>query len=100
MYGDNAMALVRNLSAEAVKNDGFSVGSVNKNNVSVYGLVQCWEFVKGSNCQKCLDDAVSRVSSCTPKEEGRVLNAGCYLRYSTQRFYNNSGSDAVERNRG
>lgn len=43
---------------------------------------------------------MSRIASCTQKEEGRVLNAGCYLRYSTQRFYNNSGPDPVPGNGG
>ncbi|XP_031250206.1 cysteine-rich receptor-like protein kinase 3 isoform X2 [Pistacia vera] len=93
VFGANAVELVRNLSAQAVKNDGFFVGSVSRGNVLVYGLAQCWEFVNGSACEKCLENAVSRIGSCTPKEEGRVLNAGCYLRYSTQKFYNNSITD-------
>ncbi|KAH9708783.1 cysteine-rich receptor-like protein kinase 3 [Citrus sinensis] len=102
VFGANAIELVRNLSVQAVKNDGFFVGSVtfSKGNVSVHGLAQCWEFVNGSACENCLENAVSRIASCTQKEEGRVLNAGCYLRYSTQRFYNNSGPDPVPGNGG
>ncbi|KAK9191848.1 hypothetical protein WN943_020464 [Citrus x changshan-huyou] len=82
VFGANAIELVRNLSVQAVKNDGFFVGSVtfSKGNVSVHGLAQCWEFVNGSACENCLENAVSRIASCTQKEEGRVLNAGCYLR--------------------
>ncbi|KAK8636703.1 hypothetical protein V6N13_124442 [Hibiscus sabdariffa] len=87
----NVMELVRNLSVESPKNDGFFVGSMGKeDNVTVYGLAQCWEVVNASACGSCLANAVSRVSSCLPKEEGRVLNAGCYLRYSTHKFYYNS----------
>ncbi|XP_022776137.1 cysteine-rich receptor-like protein kinase 3 isoform X2 [Durio zibethinus] len=96
----NVMQLVRNLSVEAPKNDGFFVGSVGRGNVSVYGLAQCWELVNGSACEGCLANAVSRISSCLPKEEGRVLNAGCYLRYSTERFYYNSTAPPVVGNRG
>ncbi|XP_057949169.1 cysteine-rich receptor-like protein kinase 3 isoform X3 [Malania oleifera] len=99
VFGANAMQLVRNLSVEAPKNGGFFVGSVNRGNVSAYGLAQCWKFVQGKACEKCLVDAVDEIGSCTPKVEGRVLNAGCYLRYSTQKFYNNSTIDAAE-NRG
>ncbi|EEF34454.1 cysteine-rich receptor-like protein kinase 3 [Ricinus communis] len=91
LYSDNAMELMRNLSVLTPKNDGFFVGSVNKGNISVYGLAQCWELVNTSACETCLADAVSKITNCTPKEEGRVLNSGCYLRYSTQKFYNNSG---------
>ncbi|KAL6190408.1 hypothetical protein ACLB2K_036806 [Fragaria x ananassa] len=90
VFRANALELVKNLSVEAAKNDGFFVGSVNKQNVTVYGLAQCWESVNGSACEKCLSDTVIRIGSCPSKEEGRVLNAGCYLRYSTQKFYNNN----------
>lgn len=100
VFRANAIELVRNLSVEAPGNDGFFVGSVNRSNISVYGLAQCWEFVKGSACAECLANATSRIGLCPPKEEGRVLNAGCYLRYSTQKFYDNSTSDFVEENEG
>ncbi|PRQ40203.1 putative protein kinase RLK-Pelle-DLSV family [Rosa chinensis] len=90
VFKANALELVKNLSVEAAKNDGFFVGSVNRRNVTVYGLAQCWELLNGSACEKCLSDTVTRIGSCPPKEEGRVLNAGCYLRYSTQKFYNNN----------
>ncbi|KAK7361671.1 hypothetical protein VNO77_03745 [Canavalia gladiata] len=100
VYKANALELVRNLSKLAPKNDGFFVGSVSRKNVTVYGLAQCWEFVTGSACQKCLADAVDRIGSCATKEEGRALNAGCYLRYSAHKFYNNSTDDAVAGTRG
>lgn len=90
VFSDNAMKLARNLSVVAPKNDGFAVGSVTFRNVSVFGLAQCWKFVKGASCSKCLVDAAKEIGSCPPKAEGRVLNAGCYFRYSTERFYFNS----------
>lgn len=100
IYDANALELVRNLSVVAVKNDGFSVGFVNRKNVTVYGLAQCWEFVTGSNCRKCLDDAVTKIGSCKMKQEGRVLNSGCYLRYSPQKFYDNSTNVASAAHHG
>ncbi|XP_027921931.1 cysteine-rich receptor-like protein kinase 3 isoform X1 [Vigna unguiculata] len=99
IYKANALELVRNLSEVAPKNDGFLVGSVGRKNVSVYGLAQCWEFVNGSACKKCLADAATRVSSCAT-QEARALNAGCYLRYSAQKFYNNSTDVATSGNHG
>ena len=94
VFAANVKVLVRNLSVEAPKNDNFFVGFVNEGYITVYGLAQCWESVSGSACEDCLAKAVSNIGSCTPKEEGRVLNAGCYMRYSTQKFYYNS-SDLV-----
>ena len=90
VFSANVLDLVKNLSVQAPKNDGFFVGSVDRGNVSVFGLAQCWEFVNGSACETCLTNAASKIGSCAPKDEGRVLNAGCYLRYSTQKFYDNS----------
>ncbi|GFZ00062.1 cysteine-rich RLK (RECEPTOR-like protein kinase) 3 [Actinidia rufa] len=89
LFRKNVMKLVRNLSDQGAKNDGFFVGSLNRRNLSVYGLAQCWEFVNESDCRACLADSVWRIRSCVPKEEGRVLNAGCYVRYSTHKFYYN-----------
>lgn len=94
LFGENVMELARNMRVEGPKTDGFFTGFVNKGNLTVYGLAQCWEFVKGGDCVKCLESSVSRIGSCPPKVEGRVLNAGCYLRYSLTRFYNNSGTDS------
>ncbi|KAK4604825.1 hypothetical protein RGQ29_013047 [Quercus rubra] len=92
VFGANVEELVRNLSVEVPKNDNFFVGFVNKGNITVYGLAQCWELVSRTGCERCLANAFYNISSCTPKEEGRVLNAGCYMRYSTQKFYYNSSN--------
>ncbi|KAL8534226.1 hypothetical protein ACS0TY_010288 [Phlomoides rotata] len=95
LFRANVVELGRNMRVEGVKNDGFFTGFVNNGNLTVYGLAQCWEFVNGSDCVNCLENAVSRIGLCPPKVEGRALNSGCYLRYSTTKFYNNSASDAT-----
>ncbi|KAK7306498.1 hypothetical protein VNO77_44444 [Canavalia gladiata] len=40
----------------------------------------------------CLRKAGKEVKGCLPKREGRALNAGCYLMYSTHKFYNEEGA--------
>ncbi|KAK7313833.1 hypothetical protein VNO77_39035 [Canavalia gladiata] len=40
----------------------------------------------------CLREAGKEVKGCLPKREGRALNAGCYLMYSTHKFYNEEGA--------
>ncbi|XP_051122501.1 cysteine-rich receptor-like protein kinase 3 isoform X2 [Andrographis paniculata] len=93
LFRANVLELVRNARVEGPKNDGFFTGLVSHGNLTVYGLGQCWEFVNGSDCMDCLENAASRLVSCSSKVEGRALNTGCYLRYSTTKFYNNSGID-------
>ncbi|KAG5050742.1 hypothetical protein JHK87_002940 [Glycine soja] len=100
VYKANTVELVRNLSIEAPKNEGFFVGYVSQRNVTVYGLAQCWKFMNGSACQNCLVEAVTRIDSCASKAEGKALNAGCYLRYSTHNFYNSSNNNVPHENQG
>ncbi|XP_043704439.1 cysteine-rich receptor-like protein kinase 2 [Telopea speciosissima] len=80
--------VVGNVSTEAIRNRGFAVGSVSNSNFSVYALAQCWESLDNQKCNSCLQAAASSVISCSPAVEGRSLNAGCYLRYSTGMFWN------------
>ncbi|KAL2320130.1 hypothetical protein Fmac_029099 [Flemingia macrophylla] len=65
----------------------FGVGEVE----GVYALAQCWNTLGRGGCRACLRKAAREVRACLPKSEGRALNAGCYLRYSTRKFYNQQG---------
>lgn len=101
LFRRNVGELVRNLSVEGVRNDGFAVGFVGgRGNLTVYGLAQCWEFVNGSSCERCLVDSVEKIRDCVPKVQGRVLNSGCYMRYSLEKFYNNSTDEGTPGNGG
>ncbi|XP_031403246.1 cysteine-rich receptor-like protein kinase 42 isoform X2 [Punica granatum] len=57
----------------------------------VYTLGQCWSSLSSGECKVCLEKAGEEVRRCAPSREGRALNAGCYLRYSTVKFYNDGG---------
>ena len=65
-----------------------------------HSYAQCSEFVNGTACEDYLANAISNISSCTPKEEGRVLNSGCYLRHSIEEFYYNSTQPIRNNNQG
>ncbi|KAL5064626.1 hypothetical protein RYX36_026363, partial [Vicia faba] len=54
----------------------------------VFGLAQCWETVDKWSCQRCLREAEKRVLECVPSPEGRSLFTGCFMRYSSRKFYN------------
>ncbi|KAK7312944.1 hypothetical protein VNO77_37213 [Canavalia gladiata] len=57
-----------------------------------YALAHCWNTVESDGCKDCLRKAGKEVNGCLPKREGRALNTGCYLRYSTHKFYNEDGA--------
>ncbi|KAI4350664.1 hypothetical protein L6164_005097 [Bauhinia variegata] len=76
--------VIDNVSRIAVsEGKGFGVGEVE----GIYALAQCWKTVGVNGCRNCLNKAAKQVRGCVPNREGRALNAGCYLRYSTVKFY-------------
>ncbi|KAF3966355.1 hypothetical protein CMV_009527 [Castanea mollissima] len=84
----NVGVLIENVTKAAVGNKGFAVAEVK----GVYALAQCLKTVGSNGCRECLEKAGKAViSQCLPGREGRGLNAGCYLRYSTEKFYYDNG---------
>nr|XP_043636382.1 cysteine-rich receptor-like protein kinase 2 [Erigeron canadensis]XP_043636391.1 cysteine-rich receptor-like protein kinase 2 [Erigeron canadensis] len=57
-------------------------------NESVYVLADCWKTLSPSSCRACLENASATISKCFPWSEGRVLNTGCFMRYSDTNFLN------------
>ncbi|XP_019161750.1 PREDICTED: cysteine-rich receptor-like protein kinase 42 [Ipomoea nil] len=79
----NAGRLIDNVTGMAVAGRGFAAANAN----GVYGLAQCWKTVSREGCRECLVKASREVKGCLPgSRDGRALNAGCYLRYSTHNF--------------
>ncbi|XP_071722800.1 cysteine-rich receptor-like protein kinase 1 [Rutidosis leptorrhynchoides] len=79
--------VLENVTNKASKNGGFAVSELKGGMVSVYALAQCWKTVNDEKCERCLNEAGSRLMGCTPGLDGRALFTGCFLRYSTDRFY-------------
>ncbi|KAK6267331.1 hypothetical protein QUC31_018168 [Theobroma cacao] len=73
---------------KAPNNRGFGLAHETKNGTTVHGMAQCWRTLDKDMCSACLIDAVNSAFHCLPSEEGRALNAGCFLRYSTYKFAN------------
>ncbi|KAL6135800.1 hypothetical protein ACLB2K_068025 [Fragaria x ananassa] len=88
VFEGNVKEVVERVKRSAAENGGFGVAEVGG---EVYGLGQCWETVGGEGCRECLEKGAAAVRGCGGKTEGRALNAGCYLRYSTRKFYNDKG---------
>uniref|UniRef100_A0ACD5YKB6 Uncharacterized protein n=1 Tax=Avena sativa TaxID=4498 RepID=A0ACD5YKB6_AVESA len=83
---NNAVANV----TKATRRNGYAVGSAEAGGARAFVLAQCWESLSITACDQCLEAASDAVlQTCVPAMEGRALNTGCYLRYSTQLFWNN-----------
>ncbi|CAL5370527.1 unnamed protein product [Camellia sinensis] len=86
-----------NCATDVVRELGFERFAVGEGK-GVYGLAQCWRSVSSGGCRECLEKAAGEVRRCVPSREGRGLNAGCYLRYSTVKFFN--GGEKLQRSSG
>ncbi|KAJ0053512.1 hypothetical protein Pint_02768 [Pistacia integerrima] len=82
--------VIKNIVEKAPMDErGFAVFKETRNGISAYGMATCWRNLDKDMCSECLNEAASSTTSCLPSVEGRVLNAGCFLRYSHYQFANN-----------
>ncbi|XP_020586544.1 cysteine-rich receptor-like protein kinase 2 [Phalaenopsis equestris] len=82
--------LMNNLTEAADGNaDYYKVGSVQvAPEVKAYGMAQCWRSLNATGCRECLKKGrESIIGKCLPADDGKAMNAGCFLRYSTEPFY-------------
>ncbi|PKA49918.1 Cysteine-rich receptor-like protein kinase 42 [Apostasia shenzhenica] len=86
--------LLGNLTASAyLKNDYYEVGSIRVSvlpQLRVYAMAQCWKSLNASGCRECLEKGrKSLIERCLPVSSagGEAMNAGCFVRYSTEPFY-------------
>lgn len=90
MYQDYQRKLdqvIMNVTKMALRNDGFAATEVKGGVVTIYALAQCWETIAENSCRECLRGAGLGLRKCAPKAEGRAMFSGCYMRYSTNRFF-------------
>ncbi|CAI9114884.1 OLC1v1015701C1 [Oldenlandia corymbosa var. corymbosa] len=56
-------------------------------NHPVYALFQCRNYLSNADCVSCYDTAVSQIRNCSAATGARVLFDGCFLRYESAIFY-------------
>ncbi|KAM3701783.1 hypothetical protein ACJW30_05G200600 [Castanea mollissima] len=55
---------------------------------TMYSLVQCTPDLSSFDCNRCLQEAISNVSTCcSGKQGGRVMYPSCTIRYEVSPFY-------------
>ncbi|PKA55805.1 Cysteine-rich receptor-like protein kinase 42 [Apostasia shenzhenica] len=89
-FTNSTAKLMRNLTAAAPsEKDYYAVGSVVVSPaLTVYGMAQCWRSLNVSGCRECLDKGRQSITGqCLPADDAKAMNAGCFLRYSTEPFY-------------
>ncbi|KAK4741422.1 hypothetical protein SAY87_025010 [Trapa incisa] len=101
-FEDSARKALAQAVATARGNKGYGRAEVAVSSVvnqSAYVLADCWKTLDPSSCQACLENASSSILTCLPWSEGRVLNTGCFMRYSDTNFLNSIPGSGSNRGR-
>eukprot|EP01018_Ginkgo_biloba_P011247 Gb_12819 [translate_table: standard] len=85
-----SQTLLDDLCAATPSIDGFfaaQMRQLSSDATKIYALAQCTRSVSESGCRECLRIANSNIKTCFPVTDGRAVDVGCYLRYSTSSFF-------------
>ncbi|PWA98031.1 cysteine-rich receptor-like protein kinase 2 [Artemisia annua] len=62
---------------------------------SAYVLANCWHTLNKNSCKDCLERGSESILKCLPSSEGRLLETGCFMRYSDTNFLNARSNGGV-----
>ncbi|XP_059451269.1 cold-responsive protein kinase 1-like [Corylus avellana] len=54
---------------------------------SAYAMVQCRNYLSTADCLACFTAAVAQIRNCSAANGARVIYDGCFLRYESSSFY-------------
>ncbi|CAL1402479.1 unnamed protein product [Linum trigynum] len=59
----------------------------------VYAMVQCRKYLSTADCLACFNDAFTRILNCSAASGAHVVLYGCFLRYESNSFFDQSNQD-------
>ncbi|PWA45559.1 gnk2-like domain-containing protein [Artemisia annua] len=102
-FQNSTSQAVVNVATSVLRNSGYFAREemiVSGTNKSVYVMAECWRTLSPDSCRECLVNASTSITRCLPWSEGRVLNTGCFMRYSNTNFLNPVPAISSSSNKG
>ncbi|GLJ33756.1 hypothetical protein SUGI_0678510 [Cryptomeria japonica] len=89
LFNQTLQNLLAEIKSKALKNGGFATDEISVKGLptTIYGLAMCRPTLTTNSCDVCLQHASKLVERCFSLQDGRGLDAGCFLRYSTYAFF-------------
>ncbi|KAJ9541300.1 hypothetical protein OSB04_027806 [Centaurea solstitialis] len=75
---------------------GASTRQVVVRNATLYAIAQCTLQVSESACQECLQLRSNSLYDCLPNTDGRAMDNGCFMRYSTTPFFGQNQTTDIQ----
>ncbi|KAK9950661.1 hypothetical protein M0R45_006138 [Rubus argutus] len=68
----------------------FATAQQAKGSDPVYAMTQCRNYLSTADCVSCFSAAVSQIRNCSAANGARVIYDGCFLRYESSSFFDQS----------
>ncbi|EOY26324.1 Serine-threonine protein kinase, plant-type, putative [Theobroma cacao] len=89
-FSRNLNATLTELRGQLENNMFFAVAQDATGSNPVYAMVQCRNYMSKKDCLSCFTTASSQIRNCSAANGARVIYDGCFLRYESNMFYQQS----------
>ncbi|XP_057807228.1 cold-responsive protein kinase 1-like isoform X2 [Salvia miltiorrhiza] len=86
-FFNNLNATFSDLRSQLLSGTLFATAEQARSSDPVYAMVQCRNYMTPTDCLACYDAAVSQIRNCSAANGARVIYDGCFLRYESNNFY-------------
>ncbi|KOM52781.1 hypothetical protein LR48_Vigan09g144000 [Vigna angularis] len=69
------------------QNKHFATANSTRGEVLTYAMFQCRNYLFKTECLACFNTASTQIRNCSAANGARIIYDGCFLRYETGRFY-------------
>ncbi|CAK9135293.1 unnamed protein product [Ilex paraguariensis] len=71
----------------STENKKFATAQQARSSNPVYAMAQCRNYLSTADCVACYDATVAQIRNCSAANGARVIYDGCFLRYESNSFY-------------
>ncbi|KAK4602311.1 hypothetical protein RGQ29_011375 [Quercus rubra] len=89
----NLNATFSDLRTQLNNNKYFATAQQVVGSESAYVLVQCRNYLSNADCLACFTAAASQIRNCSAANGARVIYDGCFLRYESDSFFDQTTLD-------
>ncbi|XP_027334625.1 cold-responsive protein kinase 1-like isoform X2 [Abrus precatorius] len=69
------------------QNKHFGVAQEARGETLTYAMFQCRNYLSNNDCLACFAAAATQIRNCSAANGARLIYDGCFLRYESERFY-------------
>ncbi|KAJ4827075.1 hypothetical protein Tsubulata_013888 [Turnera subulata] len=92
-FKSNLDSMLSQLRTQLNSSKHFATAQQARGSAPVFTLVQCRNYLPTADCVSCFEVAATQIRNCSSANGARVIYDGCFLRYESSPFYDQSTQD-------